>query len=238
LEKLKALETKVQAGATPARAEERSRFEVRLIRETPSASTTRMPLAPYLGATTEAAPEILNVDNQPLLDVAALALATVESEEKPGFSRIQLFLTAEGRSRFASITKDHIGDRLGILLEGRLVSSPRIRGEIADGTAAITGHFSKTEAKALVARLNRFVISDPVIFTLRHDGDLQFQGLSLADPKLRDSIFQTISGLGVMASLQFSSPVTNQQKASCRDVMQAMAENGLALLRSDLTNDK
>ena len=237
LEKLRALETGVQAGTTPARPEERSRFEVRLIRETPSATTTRMPLAPYLGATAEAVPEILNVDNQPLLDVAALALATVESKEKPDFSKIQLFLTAQGRSRFARITKAHIGDRLGILLEGRLVSAPRIRAEIAGGTAAITGNFSRTEAKALVARLNRFVISDPVVFTLKHDGDLQFQGLSLADPKLRDSIFQTISGLGVMASLQISSPVTDQQKASRRDIMQAMAENGLALLRSDLTND-
>ena len=54
---------------------------------------------------------------------------------------------------FGKITKDNIGERLAIVLDGEVVSAPNIRNAILDGNAQITGQFTYEEAQRLSSNL-------------------------------------------------------------------------------------
>lgn len=56
--------------------------------------------------------------------------------------------------KFAQLTKENIGNNLAILLDGKVVSNPVIKGEIPTGDGAITGRFTREEAQALATVLN------------------------------------------------------------------------------------
>ena len=51
-------------------------------------------------------------------------------------------------------TAEHLGDRLAIFLDDRLVMSPVIRSRIEQGKAAVDGDFSKERADEIVRALN------------------------------------------------------------------------------------
>lgn len=75
---------------------------------------------------------------------------------------VGLNFTSEGRQLFAKITKEHIGDYLGIFLDGYPISVPVIRDEIVNGQAEITGSFTIDEAKTLVRDLNYGALPVPI----------------------------------------------------------------------------
>lgn len=75
---------------------------------------------------------------------------------------VGLVFTDEGRDLFASITKEHIGDYLGIFLDGELVSYPVIRDAIVDGRGEISGSFTLEEARKLVQQLNFGALPVPI----------------------------------------------------------------------------
>ena len=51
------------------------------------------------------------------------------------------------------ITRDSIGKRLAIVINGQLYSAPKIMMEIPSGTAVISGNFSEQEAKELAGQI-------------------------------------------------------------------------------------
>ncbi len=59
---------------------------------------------------------------------------------------IRFELIDEGAKIFADITREHIGERLAIVLDGELYSAPVIRGEIPSGSGVIEGNFTPEEA--------------------------------------------------------------------------------------------
>jgi len=79
-----------------------------------------------------------------------------------GKPEVILEFTAEGRARFADVTRAiaEIGQRggplgrLAIILDGRLYSAPTVREEIDSDSAQITGNFSDREAINLANVLN------------------------------------------------------------------------------------
>jgi SecD/SecF fusion protein len=71
-----------------------------------------------------------------------------------GHQEIAITFNANGAKRFAEVTRDSIGKRLAIVIDGKLYSAPTIRSEIPGGKAVISGNFSKEEAKELVAKMN------------------------------------------------------------------------------------
>lgn len=75
---------------------------------------------------------------------------------------VGLTFTSEGRDLFSSVTKDNIGNYLGIFLDGVPISVPVIRDQIADGRAQISGTFSLDEAKKLVRDLNYGALPVPI----------------------------------------------------------------------------
>jgi len=75
---------------------------------------------------------------------------------------VSLAFNSEGRDLFGSVTKDNIGDFLGIFLDGKLISYPVLRDAILDGRAQISGSFTIDAAKSLVRDLNYGALPIPI----------------------------------------------------------------------------
>ena len=66
-----------------------------------------------------------------------------------GEPEIEFRLNDEGAKRFGEVTRNSIGRRLAIVLDGQLYSAPVIQGAIETGSGEITGHFTPEEAQQL-----------------------------------------------------------------------------------------
>jgi protein-export membrane protein SecD len=91
------------------------------------------------------------------LDKAGLVFD--QTTNKP---KVELTFNDEGSKLFASITKAHIGEQVGIFLDGLPISAPTVNEEITGGKAVISGSFSVDEARTLVGRLNAGALPLPI----------------------------------------------------------------------------
>jgi len=66
-----------------------------------------------------------------------------------GEPEIDFTLNDEGAARFGEITRENVGHRLAIILDGELYSAPRINGAIEGGRGQITGQFEVKAAHEL-----------------------------------------------------------------------------------------
>jgi len=80
-----------------------------------------------------------------------------------GEPNIEFELTDAAGKRFGDVTRDNIGRRLAIVLDGQLYSAPNINSEI-DNNGEITGHFTQEEAQKLAA-----VLQNPLRAPLKVD---------------------------------------------------------------------
>ena len=68
---------------------------------------------------------------------------------------VNIKFTAEGSKKFAKITGDHISERLAIISDGILISTPTIQEAITGGECIISGGFQEfSEVEALAEKLN------------------------------------------------------------------------------------
>ncbi|MFH1170084.1 MAG: protein translocase subunit SecD [Candidatus Vogelbacteria bacterium] len=67
-----------------------------------------------------------------------------------------------GGDIFAKLTKENVEKRIGIYLDGQLLSAPVVREEIKDGRAEISGDFTVEEARTLVRNLNLGALPVPI----------------------------------------------------------------------------
>ena len=74
-------------------------------------------------------------------DVATASV--IQHGDRPA---VDLLLTQEGAVRFAEFTKANLKRRVGILVDGELVSAPIINAPITGGRAMVIGDFSEEEA--------------------------------------------------------------------------------------------
>jgi preprotein translocase subunit SecD len=65
--------------------------------------------------------------------------------------QIEIVFTKAGTERFAQTTEHITGKLLGILVDGQLISAPRVMEKISGGKAVITGNFSEEEAKRIAS---------------------------------------------------------------------------------------
>jgi preprotein translocase subunit SecD len=68
---------------------------------------------------------------------------------------VDLVLTPEGTRKFAELTANNVGSRCGMILNGRLVSVPRIMAPIMMGRAVIVSDFTEQEARRFARALTR-----------------------------------------------------------------------------------
>ena len=76
---------------------------------------------------------------------------------------VAMKLKGDGINKFAQVTKDNVGQRLAIVLDGRIYSAPRINEAIPSGEAVITGRFTPDEAKDLAIVLRSGALPAPLV---------------------------------------------------------------------------
>lgn len=137
---------------------------IELIGETPQLDFRRE-------ATTENAPEINVEGGDPVVqqifeptDLSGKHLdsAAVEFDPVTGIPTVSLSFDREGSDLFAQITRENIGKRIAIYLDGVPISAPVVQSEITNGRAVITGGFTLEEAKQLARRLNAGALPVPI----------------------------------------------------------------------------
>jgi hypothetical protein len=96
--------------------------------------------------------ETLYVRSERHVSEADVASAWVESAD-PG-CRVGIRLTADGTRKLAELTRNHVGDRLALVLDGQVVMSPTIRSEISQGLVVLTGDFSVARCEEIARGLS------------------------------------------------------------------------------------
>ena len=66
-----------------------------------------------------------------------------------GEPQIEFTLTDDGAKKFAKTTREYVGHRMAIILDGELYSAPNIQSPIEGGNGEITGSFTIEEAQQL-----------------------------------------------------------------------------------------
>ena len=89
--------------------------------------------------------ENLLVKKRPELTGSSITRAMV-GRGNLGEPNIEFTLNAKGAEIFAQVTRENVGHRLGIVLDGDLRSAPAIRTPIEAGSGEITGQFDYKEA--------------------------------------------------------------------------------------------
>ncbi|MCA9360780.1 protein translocase subunit SecD [Candidatus Nomurabacteria bacterium] len=96
------------------------------------------------------------------LQTANLEFAGANSGRLSNEPMVTVTFTPEGADLFGEITKAHVGEQLGIFLDGELLSSPVINEPITGGTAVISGNFDLEEARSLYKNLSFGALPLPI----------------------------------------------------------------------------
>jgi preprotein translocase subunit SecD len=128
-------------------------FQMRLVAETPSATSEQM--VQISKSNDHTVNETLNVEKAVLVDQTALKSASV-SKDSLGRPIVDITFTKKGAEQFARVTQENLHKRLAIIIDGHLTSAPTIQSPITGGKAQISGNFSKEEANDLANRINAF----------------------------------------------------------------------------------
>jgi protein-export membrane protein SecD len=91
-----------------------------------------------------------------------LERAVLDFNTTTGEPMVSLNFNAEGKALFAKVTKENVGNIVGIFLDSNPISLPTVREEIKDGKAVISGAFNLDDAKILVRNLNYGALPVPI----------------------------------------------------------------------------
>jgi len=72
-----------------------------------------------------------------------------------GEPQIAFTMRPEAAAAFARVTRDNVGQRLAIVIDGELYSAPKIQSPIETGSGQITGSFDVQEAFEIASQLDR-----------------------------------------------------------------------------------
>ena len=134
-----------------------SGFEMRLIANESSSNTENLLFTNKFATEGEIISESLPVQKAVVIDQTAVSSAKVE--KYPGITNlyVEITFTDEGSRRLTEMTRQNIGKRLAIIIDGIVISAPKIEAEISEGKALISARFSKAEANAIADKINHSV---------------------------------------------------------------------------------
>lgn len=98
------------------------------------------------------------IDDRWRLSPAFLSGADLRSaivvKRDDNFASVLCYFNAFGARKLANVTKSHIGDRVAVLHDNKLVQVATIADQISNGVAEISGHMTFEDATRLVKMLN------------------------------------------------------------------------------------
>ncbi len=106
-----------------------------------------------------------------------------------GEPHISFRLDGPGANTFGQLTKNNVGHRLAIILDGEVISAPNIQESILGGQGQITGRFSFEEASLLALSLRSGALPAPM-----HIEEERTIGPLLGKDSINDGINATVIG--------------------------------------------
>jgi protein-export membrane protein SecD len=88
-----------------------------------------------------------------IMSGASIRDAKEEHDRDTGLAVVRFTFDDPGKDRFAAFTRENIGKRFAILLDGRVIIAPVILDPIPGGSAEISSDFSEQEASDLAVSL-------------------------------------------------------------------------------------
>jgi len=122
-----------------------------------------------------------------------LARSQVDFEQTTSAPQIALQFTSGGAKKFEEITGRNVGKSLAIYLDEVILTAPTVKGKISGGNAVITGQFTLSEAKRLVAQLNAGALPTPI-----HVLERRQVGATLGAEALKRSVVAGLVGLALV----------------------------------------
>lgn len=123
-----------------------------------------------------------------------LQSARVDFNQQTGAIQVALQFNDEGKALFGEITRANVGKRVGIFIDGTLISAPVVQTEISGGQAVITGSGSLDEAKTLARNLQEGALPVPINLIAQ-----QTIGASLGVDSLQASLKSGLIGFLLVA---------------------------------------
>jgi preprotein translocase subunit SecD len=84
----------------------------------------------------------------------AIKSASAQADTFSGAPTLVVELQPSAQRAFTKLTTRHVGETLNLLIDGAVVSSPRIQSPIVGTSVVISGDFTPSEATALAQRLS------------------------------------------------------------------------------------
>jgi len=106
---------------------------------------------------------------------------------------VSMKLKGDGIKKFAELTKNNVGRRLAIVLDGNIYSAPRIDEPIPTGEAVISGRFTPDEAKDLAIVLRSGSLPAPLIVE-----EERTVGPLLGQDSIRKGLFACLVGAALV----------------------------------------
>lgn len=100
-----------------------------------------------------------------------------------------------GRKKFADFTRRHVGDVLAMVLNGEILSAPKIKEPILNGRAEISGSFDIQSAQDLANNLNAGAMPVPLVIVEQNVVEA-----TLGSQYVRQSMLAGIIGLGAVVA--------------------------------------
>ncbi len=122
-----------------------------------------------------------------------LRTADVQFDPTTGSPLVTFTLTPEGARAFGEYTRQHVGGFLAIVLDGVVISAPRIERAITGGEGVITGDFTLEEATRLSTQLRYGAL--PIPLTVESTSTI---GPTLGQISVEQSIRAGLIGIGVV----------------------------------------
>ncbi len=106
--------------------------------------------------------EQLALFERPIVTGDHLENSDVSFEQHTGEPQVGFEFDSTGARQFGRATLEHTGERMAIVLDGKVLSAPRINEPILGGSGVITGQFSPTEATDLSTMLKSGALPAPL----------------------------------------------------------------------------
>lgn len=127
------------------------------------------------------------------------AMVSISQETMSADPIVTMQFNREGKQLFADITKKNIGKPVAIVLDGKIVSAPKVEAEITSGDAQISGLNGQDEAQKLSNRLNEGILPVPAKLIAQNT-----IGATLGNESVKKSLIAGAIGLIMIAIFMIS----------------------------------